>query len=87
MANQVLRAIARVFKVIIHALDMGRHPADAAFKKRELDFFEAVQQTRTKHAGKARHDWENTRQHTVGKMMLKELIDHWKLKAEVNGDG
>ena len=36
MADQILGAVTRVVKMIVHALDMGRHPADAAFEKGEL---------------------------------------------------
>ena len=36
MAEQILGAVTWIVKMIVHAFDVGRHPADAAFEKGEL---------------------------------------------------
>ena len=36
MAEQILGAVTWIVKMIVHAFDVGRHPADAAFEKGEF---------------------------------------------------
>jgi hypothetical protein len=51
MTEDILRAIARIFKVVVHAFDMGWHPTDTAFEKRKLKIFVAIQKAGAEHAG------------------------------------
>lgn len=43
VANQVPRIIARILKVIIHALQMGWNPTDASFEEGKLEILIAIQ--------------------------------------------
>src|SRR5574341_231024 len=86
MADEISRAVTRIGKVIIHALDMGGDPADAAFEEGEFQIFVAIQQPRTEYAGESGHDREYARQDPVGKVVLEQFVDKGKLQAEVYRD-
>src|SRR4030095_11232187 len=47
MADQIFGAVTGIFEMVVHALNMRRHPTDAALKKRKFEILVAIQQTGT----------------------------------------